>query len=70
MSINKEHYITPCPVCGLEDECPHTPIRCEHNWKYETAGLGGQPLAPGEHRTCLYCERVERAKFTWETVKA
>jgi hypothetical protein len=59
------YLITPCPVCGLEQECPHTPVRCQHNWKYD-----GKPTGVGTHRECYGCGRVERAKIAWDTVKA
>ncbi len=71
--MTNEHLITPCPVCGLEVECPHTPVRCAHSWSYVNL-RGGKRLKTdirdvGDVRTCGFCGRVERAKITWETVK-
>lgn len=59
------YLITPCPVCGLEGECPHTPVRCQHNWKYDS-----QPTGIGTHRECHGCGRIERAQIAWHTAKA
>lgn len=57
--------ITPCPVCHSVLICPHTPIRCDHDWQY-----GGPKDEAGTHRECGNCGRVERAKLSWETVVA
>ena len=71
MTVNN-HLTTPCPVCGLVEECPHTPVRCNHFWLLED----GKPMrrtdavAIGETRTCEYCGRVERATLAWHTVVA
>lgn len=65
LRMKNEHLITPCPACGLIDECPHTPIRCQHAWKYST-----DFAAVGTERTCQWCGRVERAELRWATVVA
>ncbi len=65
-------YLTPCPVCGSEDDCPHTPVRCQHQWQL----IGAVSLEPSladlmaTTRECKLCGRVERPQMTWETVKA
>ena len=71
--MNK-HLITPCPVCGIEQECPHTPVRCIHSWSYVNL-RGGKRLKTdmrdiGDVRTCAFCSRVERAVISWDTVRA
>jgi hypothetical protein len=67
-----DHLITPCPVCGLEQECPHTPVRCRHEWLTEAGnhheGNSMLRFFPGDIRKCEHCARVERARLTWETV--
>jgi hypothetical protein len=60
-----EHLITPCPVCYMEDACPHTPVRCQHRWD-----CGSDKWESGDIRSCEWCGRVERAKISWDTVKA
>jgi hypothetical protein len=64
MSDNNR-LITPCPVCGMIDECPHTPVRCQHDYDYSSF-----PEQVGVTRTCTACDRIERAVLRWETVKA
>lgn len=66
------HLITPCPVCGLEQECPHTPVRCQHGWWYgdlsQPAIFQSNPNPKGgDIRTCEWCKRQEVAKIRWET---
>lgn len=67
--------ITPCPVCFSEAECPHTPVRCQHQWWYgkNPASLHMTPPTyqkAGGQRECEWCGRIERAELSWETVKA
>lgn len=57
--------ITPCPVCGMVDECPHTPVRCDHDYQYSEK----YPVV-GSTRTRSACGRIERAALDWVTVKA
>lgn len=69
------HLITPCPVCYMMDECPHTPVRCQHQWWYGTNPSSLHTLPPadqkiGGQRECEWCGRIERAKLSWETIKA
>lgn len=61
----KVAFSRPCG-CGAQpgQDCPHTPIRCPHNWKHEVGGMGDAT------RECLYCGRVERQTIGWETVIA
>ncbi len=74
MSANL-HLITPCPVCGMADECPHTPVRCQHQWWYGKNPAALHMTAPtdqkiGGQRQCEWCGRIEEAALTWKTVKA
>lgn len=62
------HLITPCPVCHMIAECPHTPVRCQHGWKYERADAQGD-IRTGDRRTCEWCERTEQAVIRWDTVR-
>lgn len=59
-------FSQPCG-CGTPagESCPHTPIRCPHNW-HNTGG----PQAESWTRECLYCGRVEKRVEAWETVVA
>ncbi len=72
--VTNPHFLTPCPVCGAEDDCPHTPVRCQHEWLTEAgnhhAGNAHIRFAPGDLRTCERCGRVELAALSWDTVKA
>jgi hypothetical protein len=65
--------ITPCPVCGSIDDCPHTPVRCQHEWITEAGnhhnGNAHLQFVPGDLRTCEHCGRVERAQLAWDTVR-
>ena len=68
---------TPCPVCGLIDECPHTPVRCKHVWEYGPTENGpftlwgpGGSVPSGACRRCGDCGRIERSILSWYTVKA
>jgi len=62
--MTNTHLITPCPVCGMVDECPHTPVRCQHRWNYD-----GLPVTEETQRECEYCGRIEKARMGWDTVK-
>lgn len=52
--------ITPCPVCGLEQECPHTPVRCNHHYQYSERF----PVV-GSTRKCSHCGQVQKATLDW-----
>jgi hypothetical protein len=71
-----EHLITPCPVCGLIEECPHTPVRCQHRWwswgkpHSEGARTDVTRWVAGEERECEYCGRIEQAVISWNTVRS
>ena len=63
--MTNTRLITPCPVCGMEDECPHTPVRCDHVWSYSDK----YPVV-GSTRTCPHCDRIDKAALDWVTVRA
>jgi hypothetical protein len=48
----------------MVDECPHTPVRCQHRWNYD-----GLPVTEETQRECEYCGRIEKARMGWDTVK-
>lgn len=64
--IKPEAYAQPCG-CGAAagQECPHTPIRCEHKWGYSD---GFTPVSGT--RECEYCGRIESVAQAWKTVRA
>ena len=73
--IDQKAYAKDCPICFTPSgvPCPHTPIRCEHEfWYGETAGLSGPWRSPpakipqGMLRTCELCGLQQRAELTWE----
>lgn len=66
--------ITPCPVCGLEQDCPHAPIRCRHDWVYSKRGevmTYSQKQPDSDTRECCRdgCRRIEHAKQVWDTAR-
>ena len=63
--VSDPTYLTPCPVCGAEDDCPHTPVRCQHKWQYNSP-----TIIEGVQRTCTSCGRIEQAELTYKTVRA
>lgn len=74
--IDPRAYSEPCG-CGAAagQPCPHTPIRCPHRWWYGKSPSSLHETVPpdqriGGTRECEYCHRIERAKLSWETVKA
>lgn len=76
-TIDKRAYAQPCG-CGAPagEECPHTPIRCQHEFWYGTPDSQGpwrtQPanLKEGCIRRCELCGFQEVAKMTWQLQRA
>lgn len=64
--IDKKAYANACG-CGAAPgvECPHTPIRCPHEFRYEHP-----EIAEGAVRTCGLCGFQERAEMTWRVVRS
>ena len=71
--IDPKAYAKDCGCGALAGQpCPHTPIRCEHEfWYGEVNGPGGPWRSPpseikdGLLRTCELCGFQERAKMQW-----
>ncbi len=77
-TIDKKAYAKPCG-CGAPagEECPHTPIRCEHEFWYGVPGSAAGPwrsqpaeFKEGWTRTCELCGFQEVAKMTWQLQRA
>ena len=64
-------FSQPCG-CGMPagEPCPHTPLRCPHDWRYSKAGevMTYTHMQPdSDKRACVNCGRVERAELSWRT---
>ncbi len=77
--IDPKAYAEPCGCGALAGEpCPHTPIRCKHDFWYGQILGGAGPCWKGKPanvkvgllRTCEFCGFQERAAMTWEIVRA
>lgn len=57
-TVDPRAYSEPCG-CGTPAgmDCPHTPIRCQHDWSYE--------LAP-RYRQCNWCGFAQKQVLKWE----
>lgn len=76
--IDAKAYAQPCG-CGAPagEPCPHTPIRCAHEfWYGDVHGVAGpwrsppSPIAEGTLRTCELCGLQQRATQAWEHVRS
>ena len=56
--IDPRAYSEPCG-CGTPSggECPHTPIRCKHDWNYNLAS---------RYRQCNWCGFAQKQKLIWD----
>ncbi len=61
MKINPKAYAEDCD-CGTPAgiPCPHTPIRCKHEFKYA--------CEEGNTRQCSLCGFLQVAVMTWEVI--
>lgn len=76
--IDPKAYAEPCG-CGAEagESCPHTPIRCKHEfWYGDMKGPAGpwqsppSEIKPGLVRTCELCGLQQSARVEWATQRA
>jgi hypothetical protein len=77
--IHPKAYAEDCG-CGAPagTPCPHTPIRCKHEfWYGDVVGAHAgpwrswpTPIPAGLLRTCELCGFQERAKMSWELVRS
>lgn len=69
--IDPKAYAHACP-CGAQpgEPCPHTPIRCEHDWLYGENPQWKTRQEPqrisGVIRECLFCGLKQQARMVWE----
>lgn len=73
--IDPKAYAEDCG-CGAPagSECPHTPIRCRHEFWYDNPVkfTEGPPrkIVSGQIRTCKLCGFQEVAEMTWRVTQS
>lgn len=77
-TIDKRAYALACGCGARADEpCPHTPIRCQHEfWYGDVGGPAGPWRSPpatikeGLIRTCELCGFQQKAHMDWELIRS
>lgn len=70
MAIDPKAYAEPCG-CGAQsgDPCPHTPIRCKHEFKWIAQAESGQ-ITDGDVRKCGLCGFTQEAVQSWRVTSS
>ena len=63
--IHPKAYEQDCG-CGAPagTPCPHTPIRCQHSWRYDNPQHDATTV--GASRECIYCRYRVNSRIVWD----